>query len=108
MPDAGLLTGLGVPGFALWILWMAYKLFMQRMKEKDTEHANERKELARQQREEREELMRRLDARDTAFEALQSDIRNTFATNLTENGNIIKQAIIYMSKRNKKQTPNRS
>jgi hypothetical protein len=103
MPDATLVTSLGVPGFALWILWMAYKLFMQRMKEKDEEHALERATLAKQQREERDELMRRLDARDMAFEQLQSDIRNTFATNLTENGNIIKQAIMHLHKKRRGQ-----
>jgi hypothetical protein len=83
---------------------MAYKLFMQRMKEKDEEHTRERAELAKQQKEEREELMRRLDARDTAFEQLQSDIRNTFATNLTENGNIIKQAIQHLHKQSRKRS----
>lgn len=98
MPDPTLVTSLGVPGFALWILWMAYKLFMQRMKEKDEEHTRERAELAKTQKEEREELMRRLDIRDAAFEVLQSDIRNTFATNLTENGNIIKQAILHLGR----------
>jgi flagellar biosynthesis/type III secretory pathway M-ring protein FliF/YscJ len=98
MPDPSLIPSLGVPGFALWILWMAYKLFMQRMKEKDAEHMQERLEHAKMQKQEREELLHRLDARDQAFEQLQSDIRNTFAENLTENGNIIKQAILHMQK----------
>lgn len=102
MPDPSLVTNLGVAGFALWILWMAYKLFMQRMKEKDAEHSVERLELAKQQRAEREELMKRLDVRDEAFRKLESDIRNTFATNLTENGNIIKQALIHLHKQRKR------
>jgi hypothetical protein len=99
MPDPTIITNLGVAGFALWILWMAYKLFMQRMKEKDAEHTLERADLLRTQREEREELMHRLDTRDEAFRKLQDDIRNTFATNLTENGNIIKQAILHLHRR---------
>lgn len=99
MLDPTLITSLGVPGFALWILWMAYKLFMQQMEKKDREHAIERSALDSAHRKEREELMKRLDTRDKAFEQLQSDIRNSFATNLMENGNIIKQAILYMQKK---------
>jgi hypothetical protein len=99
MPDPTLVTSLGVPGLALWILWMAYKLFAAYMEKKDIAHANERTEQNISHRKEREELMRRLDARDEAFVKLQSDIRNTFATNLIENGNIIKQAIIHLNKK---------
>jgi|SRR5947209_10936263 len=98
MPDPTLVTSLGVPGLALWILWMAYKLFASYMEKKDIAHANERNEQNAAHRKEREELMRRLDSRDEAFEKLQSDIRNTFATNLTENGNIIREAIIHLRK----------
>lgn len=88
MPDAGIVTNLGVSGFSLWILWMVQKMHAQRMKEKDEEMAKER-----------DDFMDRIDARDEAFRKLESDVRNNLATTLMENNNIMKQAILYLSKR---------
>lgn len=88
MLDTTLITSLGVPGFALWILWMSYKAFMQRMKEKDEEQAAERSEFAR-----------RMDAKEQITGKLNEDIRNSLATALVESSNILKQAMAHMSKK---------
>jgi hypothetical protein len=99
MPDAGLLTSLGVPGFSIWVLWMAYKIFVARLAAKDAEHATERAQMHEQMAREREEFLKRIDARDEAFRKLESDIRNNFAATLVESGNLIKEAVIRAAKR---------
>jgi len=89
MPDLSTIaSNLGLAGFAMFILWKMAIMFVQREKEKDAMHAREREEWAK-----------RFDVKDEAFRKLESDIRNTFAVNLMENGNIIKQAIIHLSKK---------
>jgi hypothetical protein len=98
MPDATLLTALGVPGFSLWILWMAYKAFIGRLAAKDAEHAKERDEMARQMAKERADFLVRLDQRDTAFRQLESDIRNSFSVTLQESMNVIKQGTIRLTR----------
>lgn len=90
MLDPTLITSLGVPGFALWILWMSYRGFMTRMKEKD-----------REQEEEREKFAQRMDAKDERFSKLESDVRTNLATVLIENSNVLKQAVHYVARNRK-------
>lgn len=91
MPGLENINTLGVSGLCLWILWMAYRLFVQRLKEKDAEHAQERKEF-----------LGRLDARDEAFAQLNTDVRNNLAATLVESSNVIKQAVIRLDRRTRK------
>ena len=96
---SSVITNLGLAGFAMFILWKMAIMFVQREREKDGMHAKEREEQAKQHRAERDEWAKRMDARDVAFRALESDIRNTFAATVAESGSVIKKAVIYMTKR---------
>lgn len=70
---------------------------------KDIAHSQERKELDMKQRQEREEFLKRIDSRDDAFKRLQDDIRNNISVTLAENHNVLKQAIILVTRRAKNQ-----
>ncbi len=102
MPDPAILTNLGVSGFAIWVLWMAYKLFVQRLKEKDLEHAQERNELAQGHLRDREAFLARIDKRDAAFDALNEDVRNSFATTILEATNSMREIARHIPKSRKK------
>lgn len=103
MLDPSIISNLGVSGFALWVLWMVSKLFIGMAEKKDIAHSQERKELDMKQRQEREEFLKRIDSRDDAFKRLQDDIRNNISVTLAENHNVLKQAIILVTRRAKNQ-----
>lgn len=87
MIDPSLITSLGVPGFALWILWMSYKEFMKRIGEKDIEQIKERISFNN-----------RLDAKDENMRRLELDIRSNLTTALIENSNTNKEVMLFLKK----------
>lgn len=102
VPDAGIVTNLGVSGFALWILWMQGKSYLQRMREKDAEHATQIEKILSDHDSERREFRLSIDKRDESFRRLEADMRSNLATVLIDSGNILKQAVLYTSRPKKK------
>lgn len=102
MPDiTSLLPQLGTAGLALFILWKVSESFIKQGERRDAAHAKEREDIRIEMKGERSEFRQRIDTRDDAFRALEKDIRENLATTLVETGNVLKQAVVYLARKNR-------